>query len=361
MKLKALIWSVAFAATGVIGDGELLAQAVSRLSSSSFAARSALQNAGTLRPRRLAPGVLTVIRPHREVSETFTSPAPLPGVLALDKAVLDWGGKERPNFSPNTWMLKNKVAATVMRRTAWNLEFAFKPLRMIKVDIPQPSGKMQRKIVWYMVYQVRNTSGHLKPKAQVRPDAEDSITYTTEPVAQTLRFFPQFQLVSHEFGDSYLDQITPVAIPAIQRRESPGSKLHNSVEISQLKIKPSTADEDNVVWGVVTWQDINPDIDFFSIFVKGLSNAYRWEESKQAEPSQASPRRLAKTLQLNFWRPGDNLFENESEIRYGMPVLATSPQPGVSAQQREQVLRQRDRILKTYGLNEPLDYLWVYR
>ncbi len=28
---------------------------------------------------------------------------------------------------------------------------------------------------------------------------------------------------------------------------------------------------------------------------------------------------MRKTLKLNFWRPGDQYFENEEEIRYGIP------------------------------------------
>ena len=39
-------------------------------------------------------------------------------------------------------------------------------MRMVYVDIPQPNGKMQRKLVWYMVYRVRNLGGHIKPRAE---------------------------------------------------------------------------------------------------------------------------------------------------------------------------------------------------
>ena len=49
------------------------------------------------------------------------------------------------------------------RREIWALEFKFKPMRMISVDVPQPTGKMQRKLIWYMVYSVTNTGKILEP------------------------------------------------------------------------------------------------------------------------------------------------------------------------------------------------------
>ena len=49
------------------------------------------------------------------------------------------------------------------RREIWCLEFSFKPLRMIEVDVPLPAGGTQRKLVWYLVYRVRNTGQVLKP------------------------------------------------------------------------------------------------------------------------------------------------------------------------------------------------------
>jgi hypothetical protein len=44
-------------------------------------------------------------------------------------------------------------------------------------------------------------------------------------------------------------------------------------------------------------------------------------------------------LQLNFWRPGDALSENEREIRYGSA-------PGES---------------EAYGTAEGVAYHWIYR
>ena len=42
------------------------------------------------------------------------------------------------------------------RHEVWMLEFKYKPIRMIWADIPGPDARMQRKQIWYMVYQVTN-------------------------------------------------------------------------------------------------------------------------------------------------------------------------------------------------------------
>ena len=33
------------------------------------------------------------------------------------------------------------------------------------------------------------------------------------------------------------------------------------------------------VWGIVTWEDIDPRTKWFSIYVEGLTNAYRWKDA----------------------------------------------------------------------------------
>jgi hypothetical protein len=79
---------------------------------------------------------------------------------------------------------------------------------------------------------------------------------------------------------------------------------------------PSSADGvDRSVWGVVTWEDIDPRIDQFSVYISGLSSAYKWTDDAAADKRKF----VYKTLKLNFWRPGDEYHEHEAEIRLGTP------------------------------------------
>ena len=99
---------------------------------------------------------------------------------------------------------------------------------------------------------------------------------------------------------------------------------------------------------------VDPRSDFFSIYVRGLTNAYRWQDPpngfKAGDPPGTGRRFLYKTLQLNFWRPGDSLDHNEDEIRFGVPNQNQLPS-GIT----------EDQVLKAYGLKERVDYQWVYR
>jgi hypothetical protein len=261
--------------------------------------------------RALVPGVEVTISSDRQEEETFATHDIVEILHGIPN--LEW----KPKLSPDTQTLREMATQTVFRRGIWCLEFTFKPVRMIRVDVPQESGKMQQKLIWYMVYHVKNTGQHLKPSRL------DDGTYILEAADREVRFFPQFVLETHEYQKAYLDRIIPVAIQAIQRKEDPRRKLLNSVEISSQPIPVSSELVDKSVWGVATWEDVEPRIDFFSVCVQGLTNAYKWVDPpgafKQGDPPGKGRELQAKTLHLNFWRPGDEFVEDKRIIRYGIP------------------------------------------
>ncbi|MEO8496146.1 MAG: hypothetical protein ABI614_13835 [Planctomycetota bacterium] len=310
------------------------------------------------RIRTLAPGVLTAIPSASEDGETLNGPLPLVEVVT-GIPDLDW----TPSYSPKSNTLLEMAKQVVLRRSIWELEFAFKPLRMIEVDVPQATGKMQRKLIWYMVYRVSNrgraidikrtqdTFGHeiATSEAGVFDSARYDQIRFAEPGPK--RFLPHFVLESLEYQKSYLDRIIPAAQIAIQERENPGTKLYNSVEMTRVQIPLSDERIERGIWGVVTWEDVDPRIDFLSIYIRGLTNAFEFVDPpgayKAGQPPGSGRLYNYKTLQLNFWRPGDSVLEHEREIRYGVPV-DTDP-----------VLQAH--ILDSFGLTERLDHLWIYR
>ena len=79
------------------------------------------------------------------------------------------------------------------RRDIYCLEFSFKPLRMIEVDVPAASGGTERKLVWYLVYRVRNTGQVLKPV-----EGKDGVFTAELGKGGPVRFLPQFVLESHD-------------------------------------------------------------------------------------------------------------------------------------------------------------------
>lgn len=254
--------------------------------------------------RRLAPGVLTVIAADtRSDSQVLRDDL---HEVTKGRADAAW----EPKFAPKNATLVERAKNREFQRDIWCLEFAFKPPRLIDVDVPTTGGKMQRKRVWYLVYRVRNVGGR-----RTVIDKDDPTKRTTEAVELPIRFVPHFVLESLEGvteaeGDtayrSYLDRIMPAAIGPIRRREDPARELFDSASIAAADIPPG---EER--WGVATWEDVDPRIDFFTISVRGLTNAIRWRSRAGAAfqadaPVGSEMERALVGLRLDFWRPGDD-------------------------------------------------------
>ncbi len=279
------------------------------------------------RSRNLAPDALEVIDPDPQPGETAQGPVDLP--LIAKHPELVW----QPNFEPISETLVEKSKKVVFRGEVYCLEFAFKPMRMIQVG---------DKLVWYMLYRVRYMGGDLQPKPD--KDSYDNEIFVYPQAVSTkngIVFIPTFVLESLSSKQKYLDQILPQAKALIAQRERVGQPIYDSSEIQKLRIKKTTEAEDNSVWGVATWQDVDPRTDFFTVLVRGLTNAQKLITGGDKLEYQQ------KLLLLRFSRPGDTINETEDIIRFGVPAM-------------EDPSRQK-YVLDKYGIKERLDYEWVYR
>ncbi|MFM8805206.1 MAG: hypothetical protein ACKOK8_15095 [Planctomycetia bacterium] len=293
--------------------------------------------------RRLAPGVLTVI-PPRASSDSH--------VIRGDLLEVTKGLAEERQWTPkqaaaNTTLIE-RAKQREFERGIWCLEFAFKPPRFIDVDVPAGDLKMQRKRLWYLVYRVRNTGGR-----RTVIDKDDPTKRTVEPFETPVRFVPHFVLESlepltEEEGDSayrsYLDRVVPNAMGPIRRREDPARELFDSASMAATDIPPG-----GERWGVAVWQDIDPRIDFFTITVRGLTNAIRWREKPGATfakdlPPAAEMEHAVECLRLDFWRPGDDRDEIDEEMNVGFAGMLERLTLGsklLEALGRPQVVRSR--------------------
>ena len=297
--------------------------------------------------RQLAPGVLTVISPQPEPKETYTGPLELERITKKHPEL-----EFSPNLNEKTATVFEMAKTVTLRRHIWTLEFAFKPLRMAFVDVPEAPGIVKRKLVWYMAYRVRNTTKHLKPAPQ--EDEFGQVTYKTEPSAEKVFFFPHFVLEGEYYDKkldkyvrrTYLDRVIPEARIPIQRREDPLIPLRNSAEMMRKALNQPAAEDEisdaNSAWGVVTWMDVNPNIDYVSVYVQGLTNAFEFQQNPDGRNTYRH-----KTLQLNFWRPGDQYLEHEKEFRYGVRIVEDP--------------KRQAQIFRHYQIPERLDYRWIYR
>ena len=188
---------------------------------------------------------------------------------------------------------------------------------------------MQRKLIWYLVYSVTNLGKTMHPVEQADG------TYQVEFVDEPIRFIPVFSMEVHRRLDEnspdtgfrkvnkpMVDRLIPVALEPIRMRED-----RNRPFLTPRKSCAQIAVE-KTVWGIVTWEDVDPRMKWFSIYVEGLTNAYRWKDVRgeftghdigKAEGIGKGRRLERKILKLNFWRPGDEYSPNEKQIRYGAP------------------------------------------
>lgn len=292
---------------------------------------------------QFARGTVNVVPPQPTAEETFTGPLTLRQFINAHPEI-NWKAPDfkdgRPYSDPRTRTLAEMAKQVVLRREVYSFEFAFKPLRQIYIDIPQPNGRMQRKLIWYMVYRVRYLGGDLRAAPDPATEAPygriEAISYKAR------RCFPLLVLSNHTSGKEYVDRILPAAKKLIAQREKLQVPLHNTVEMTTIPIPKTTDPAAPGVWGVATWENIDPKIDFLSIYVSGLTNAFQRIENETGEVQLKR-----KTLQLNFFRPGDTVGQTEDRIRFGIPAYTDE--------------QEQSYVLEQYGLEKRLDYQWVYR
>ena len=299
--------------------------------------------------RRLAPGVMTVIGPPPAPAESEASAADtvLHGDL-LDiterRADLDW----TPKQAAKTATLLAKGMDREFHRDVWCLEFAFKPPRLIDIEVPVAGMKMRREQVLYVVYRVRNTSGRRTVVSDEQP-----VERKTERFEKPVRFIPQFVLetlepLSQGEGSltyrAYLDRVVPAALGPIQSREDPQRRFFDSAAMAATELAPG---EER--WGVAVWERVDTRIDFFSIYVRGLTNAVTWRQRPGSrfsvnEPPGATLEQSLKSLRLDFWSPGDDRDQGSFDIKpgfvgmfermtLGSRLLDAAGRPGLDASQ----------------------------
>lgn len=269
--------------------------------------------------RELAPGVLTVIPPDRATDDALQRGDIVEVTEGL--AGLAW----QPRLAAANTTLVERAKLREYPRDIWCLEFGFKPPRLVDVDVPAGDLKMQRKRVWYLVYRVKNVGGRRLLTAPAEGVVEKGAR-RVESFTGPIPFIPQFVLESLEPVDNaegstayraYLDRLLPTAVDAIRRREDPKRPLLDSVEMMEQPLAPG---EER--WGVAVWEDVDPRIDFFSIYVRGLTNAVRWRKQPEAvvaadDPAGSRVEETLECLRLDFWRPGDERDTGERPTSVG--------------------------------------------
>ena len=273
---------------------------------------------------------LTVIPPDQSVDDVSQK-------ANLHELAQGRGGAWDPSHAPSHETLIGLASDRQFLRDVWCLEFAYRPPRTIEVDVPGENLEIQKERVWYLLYRVRNIAvdenadvaselGGSTRQVVFEKDEEgnDDLTRpTTKFVNQSIHFEPHFVFETHEAlsrdeglleHQDHLDRLVSSAIVPISRREKiHPDMLHDSVSISERPIQPG---EER--WGVAIWQDIDPRIDFFTVFIYGLTNSIRWRHDAEFETDlEHAPeyeRRELECLRLDFYHPGDADHDDFQEV-----------------------------------------------
>ena len=273
---------------------------------------------------------LTVISPDQSVDDVSQK-------ANLHELAQGRGGAWDPSHAPSHETLVGLASDRQFLRDVWCLEFSYRPPRTIEVDVPGENLEIQKERVWYLLYRVRNIAvdenadvasglGGSTRQVVFEKDEEgnDDLTRpTTKFVNQSIHFEPHFVFETHEAlsrdeglleHQDHLDRLVSSAIVPISRREKiRPDMLHDSVSISERPIQPG---EER--WGVAIWQDIDPRIDFFTVFIYGLTNSIRWRHDAEFETDlEHAPeyeRRELECLRLDFYHPGDAVHDDFQEV-----------------------------------------------
>ena len=268
--------------------------------------------------RKFAPGVLKQIPSQLDVRDSFSLPMTLPGVKADQ-----W----QPETDATNQTLAGLSKQVILFRDVYQYDFAFTGLRQIRVPVVTETGT-RNKNFWYLIYRVRDlgeTLSYQEVKSQFEFGRPAHVLKKGEPLEDKDRLFlPRFTLEGwvlppkkNEYEKvSYRDTVSPTAVRHIRMQEDPRMLLLDGVQMSKIKIPKVKADSDVGVWGVAVWEDVHPYIDYVSVYANGLTNAYRL---KRSEDDSITLKR--KTLQLNFWRPGDDIEEAKDRLTYGIPLV----------------------------------------
>jgi hypothetical protein len=289
--------------------------------------------------------IASVLKKHKTVDKTTAKTDNKPAESNIDPAADD--GADNNAATAATTTATATTAAAKLKNNTTIPEYTINKYGSIgtEVDVPTKGNSPQIK-------DVQN-----KYQLEYLPDADkgDVVNETYKLTGDTymdlmnlkgtyvpragedraIRFIPQFLLASDrvvlnvlsgidpQSGQAvskteidkqiYVDRFLPLAIPLIMRREGMSAVPENSVSISSKELKSG---ED--YWGVAMWVDVDPRINKFSIYVNGLTNAYKWDDidEKNIEPGKGR-KMFRKVLKTNWWRKGDRYSIDNNQFQLG--------------------------------------------
>lgn len=196
----------------------------------------------------------------------LAAPAVLPGLGGVAQAQIE------PTPYPVSWELR------------------FKP-EIPKRIVVEPAGGGLPKAYWYMQYAVTNFT-----------DREQT-------------FLPSFTLVTQDGKTFPSDRTIPPRVFEAIKAKSGVRGLQPALKIAG----PILVGEDQTKIGVAIWEEPNPQMGTFSVYVQGLSGETAVAKDSSGNPitgADSQPVLLFKTRELNYKVRGDAIYPGEDKVDF---------------------------------------------
>ena len=179
------------------------------------------------------------------------------------------GSYPKPSPYPITWELKVKHSA---------------PKRIV-IDLPGQAPQA----FWYMTYTVTNNTD------------------------QARSFLPNFEMLTNDGKVIRSDRGIPYKVfTEIKAREKAKYLEHFTQIGGEIRIGQDESKD-----GVAIWKEPAPEMGTFSIFLTGLSGetaTLKDAEGKDVKDAKGQPIILRKTLQMNYFVRGDEVYPGQDEV-----------------------------------------------
>ena len=238
-------------------------------------------------------------------------------------AAVEW----KPEYIASSDTLYGMSDKTKFRREIYCLEFSFKPLRMIEVDVPAAGGTTERKLVWYMVYRIRNTGQALKPVAGPRRRLFHRNRPRAAPFGSCRSSFWNRKIARRPavaFRNRISIASSPRPTPRSASAKRPATRCSTASRFRSNQSPSATAASTAAcgAWppGSTSIRASTSSRSTSAVSRTPTAGPTRRPPTTPAIPPGRGRQFVHKMLQLNFWRPGDDLMPNEREFRYGVPL-----------------------------------------
>lgn len=211
----------------------------------------------------------------------------------------------------------------------WVAEVQYKPMRYRLMPVTDPvTRQVKDELVWYFIYRIiprdyTELAGSKREDLRSKLENEELKPSNNAEVSLVKPLIlPRFALRTDDdaTGETYVDEVNLEIQKAVFEREfgskAAGLTLLNSITgIQEIPEPVSSTDAlvdplQNAIYGVAVWRNVDPDTDYFTVFMSGFSNAYRIERPAADLIVEQ------KVIEQRFGRPGDRFRQEESEFRF---------------------------------------------